>query len=155
MVVLADDIGGLHLALEDAGVVVDAGEDAGVVGAGDVAELPARRLLEEVVHGLHGLRALVHDRGDPFLAPADRGAQTHAPDFDLAFVLDLLQLGEGVVAELGELDVVGHVEVNRLDPQSPQRLLKGLAHELGREILPALAVRAFLARVVVPVVAEL
>ena len=49
---------------------------------------------------------------------------------DLALVLHLLQFGEQVIAELRELDVVGHVEVDVVDAQALERLLQGLAHEL-------------------------
>ena len=80
VVVGADGGVELDLVLEDRAVVVDAGEDAGVLGAGQLAELAAGVLLEEVEDGLHGLGVVLEHRLEALFAPADGRAERDAPD---------------------------------------------------------------------------
>ncbi len=145
----------LDLVLENAAVVVNAGQDAGARGAGGFAKFAAGVLLEEVVDRLHGLGVVIGHGLDPFLAPADGRAERDAPDFDLSFVLDLLQLGKQIVAELRQLDVVGHVEIDDVGAEPLQRFLQGEAQEFWGEILLCVRVAAGLAGIGVEVVAEL
>src|SRR5439155_2375133 len=84
----------------------------------------------------------------------DRRAERDAPNLDLPFILELLQLGKSIVAELRQLDVVGHVQIEMIRADALKRSFNGDAHELRREILSALFVRAGLAGIGVKVVAE-
>jgi len=62
---------------------------------------------------------------------------------------------ELIIPELGQLDVVGHVQVDVIGPQPPERLLEGVTQELRREVLLPLRVPPRHAGVAVKVVAEL
>src|SRR5205823_3726506 len=66
----------------------------------------------------------------------------------------LFKLRERVIAELRQLDVMGHIQVEIIGAQTRQRTLQRSAHELWRKILLALLMRPRLARIGVKIVAE-
>ena len=81
---------------------------------GHFAELAAGVLLEQIVNGLHGLRVVLHHRAHAFLAPPDRRPERDAPGANFPFVFYFLQLSKQIVAELRQLDVVGHVKIDHV-----------------------------------------
>ena len=145
-----------HDILENRAVVVHACEHAGLRGDGRLRRTHGRGLcsnmLKTVCTALASCSSIA-------LMPSSRhpiaGPSADAPGLDLALILHLLKLGEAVIAELRQLDVVGHVQIDVVDAESLERLLKRFAHERGREILLAFLMRAGLRRIGVEVVAEL
>src|SRR5439155_24035177 len=79
-----------------------------------------RVLLEDVVDGLDGVDTAV-DGAQPYVLPADGGAQGYADRPHLALSAQLLELGEEIVAlHIGEPRVVQFIEVDAVGAETAQ-----------------------------------
>jgi hypothetical protein len=114
-----------------------ADDQAGPALGGQRGQVPPRRLLGQVVDGLDGHDGPLAERGRALVAPARPRAEQHPVVADLALLhlrleqLEQLVRGDGVHAR-----VVQQPQVDRLQPQPPQRPVKGLARERRRPVVP-------------------
>ena len=117
VVVALEGVLGRQVALEQARGGRDAGDHADAALLGELEELGARRLLEQVVDRLQrGQAVALVERAHALVAPADLRAERDPVVADLALGLQRLQLGVELVGldavharvvELVEVDVVG------------------------------------------------
>jgi hypothetical protein len=133
VVVALESVVGRQVALEQAGRGRHAGDDPDALLLGELEELGAGRLLEQVVDGLQRGQAFALLQGaHALVAPADLRAERDAVVADLALVLERLQLGEqGVGVDAVHPRVVELVEVDVVGAQPPQRGLQRAPGVLG------------------------
>ena len=140
VVVAGEGVLGRQVALEQPGGGGHARDHAGAVALGDLEELGARLLLEQVVDRLQRRQpGALLEGAHALVAPADLRAERDAVVADLALGPQRVELGEQRVGlDAVHARVVELVEVDVVRAQAPQRGLERAPRVLRRPVVRAL-----------------